>query len=172
MSTREDIPNNTAWVDDAYRAHASRVLRRARSILGNDEDARDALQEIFTRLSERPDLFRGQSAVTTFLYAVTTHHCLNALRNRNNRLRLISLHAPDASDASVAPAAPAADTVAAARQVLSRVEPALAEVAVYFFFDRMTYDEIAGVMSCSRRHVADLLERFRESATQNATRPT
>jgi RNA polymerase sigma factor (sigma-70 family) len=153
--------SDTTWVRDAYAQHAPRVLRRARSILGNDEDARDALQEIFARLSERPDVFKGQSAVTTFLYAVTTHHCLNMLRNRNNRARLVNLHID--KDAT---AAPAAESVVAAREVLSRVGADLAEVAVYFFFDRMTYDEIAEVMSCSRRHVANQLDRFRAEAAR------
>jgi DNA-binding transcriptional regulator LsrR (DeoR family) len=32
---------------------------------------------------------------------------------------------------------------------------------VHYYFDQMTQAEIAEVMGCSRRHVGDLLERFR-----------
>jgi RNA polymerase sigma-70 factor (ECF subfamily) len=68
-----------------YREHGHVVLRRARRILGTDDEAREALQEVFLSLADRPDQFAGHSSITTFLYRMTTNLCLNKLRNPTSR---------------------------------------------------------------------------------------
>ncbi|MBC7976211.1 MAG: hypothetical protein H7138_14660, partial [Myxococcales bacterium] len=76
-------------VEALYRTYGHSVLRRARQILGNEDDAAEVLQELFVGLLARPDQFEGRSAPSTFLYAATTYACLARLRNRHNRRRLI-----------------------------------------------------------------------------------
>ncbi len=116
------------------------------------------VQEIFTSLLDRPEQFRGRSTILTFLYSVTTHSCLNRIRDQKTRLRLLEAHA------AAPPPLPDADMegMAAAREILAKLPEALAQVAVHYYFDQMTHAEIAEVMGCSRRHVGDLLARFRE----------
>ena len=76
-------------VEQMYRQHGHVVLRRARRLLGNEDEAREVLQELFTSLVARPDGFAGRSAVTTWLYGATTNLCLNRLRNANSRALLM-----------------------------------------------------------------------------------
>jgi RNA polymerase sigma-70 factor (ECF subfamily) len=99
----------------------------------------------------------GRSSMSTYLYGAVTHACLNRIRARKNRSRLLELHAN--SVPSPSPAAPADDT-AQLRILLDRIPEPLAQVAVYAFMDGLTHDEIALVMNCSRRHVGALLERL------------
>lgn len=72
-----------------YRRHAASVYRRACTLLGNEADAHEVLQDLFVSLLERPDQFAGGSSLPTFLYSATTHACLNRLRNQKNRARLL-----------------------------------------------------------------------------------
>src|SRR3569623_2627926 len=72
-----------------YRSYGHSVLRRARAILGSEADAYDVLHEIFAGLVSRPEQFRGASAPSTFLYAVTTNACLARLRDHRTRMRLV-----------------------------------------------------------------------------------
>jgi RNA polymerase sigma-70 factor (ECF subfamily) len=148
-------------LDQVYRAHGHVVLRRARQILGSEAEAEEVMQDLFTSLLSKPDRFRGESSVTTFLYAATTHRCLNRLRDRKNRARLVDLFVkpstPQAADAK-------AEKRAVLRDLLSRLPEDLAEVAVYYYLDGMTHEEIASVLDCSRRHVGKLLEKFRLTA--------
>lgn len=144
-------------VGAVYQSHGALVLRRARQILGNDAEAEEALQEVFVSLLHRPEQFHGKSALTTFLYSMTTNLCLNRIRNQKNRRRLL--------DEKVAPATPSgasgqAEQTLLLRQLLARVDPELAEVATYYYMDEMTHAEIAEVIGCSRRQVGNLLERF------------
>jgi RNA polymerase sigma factor (sigma-70 family) len=137
-----------------YKQHGHVVLRRARRILGHEQEAQEALHEIFLGLCASPGEFHGKSAVTTWLYTVTTHHCLNRLRDRRRREELLLQHGPrDATSAA------RGEAHALVRDVLARMPEELARVAVYHWLDEMTHAEIAEVLGCSRRHVGDLLER-------------
>ena len=144
-----------------YRSHGHLVWRRARRILGSDDDATDAVQDIFARLWADPTSFRGQSKATTFLYAVTTNHCLTVLRNRGTRQRIL--------DDKVAPeqafSVPGVDLDnVAVRAVLAQVDAELADVAVAHFVDERSQDDIAAERGVSRRKVSELLARFAAAA--------
>jgi RNA polymerase sigma factor (sigma-70 family) len=150
-----------------FREQGPMVLRRARRILGDAEDAREALQEIFTSLLGEHASFGGRSSVTTWLYGITTHHCLNRLRNRENRARLLV----EAQGTVPVPAAPAAaEVTASAADLLARMPEALATVVVHYYLDEMSHAEIARQLGCSRRHVGDLLERARAWFEEHAGR--
>src|SRR5690606_21565716 len=66
-------------VGEAYRRHGHSVMRRARVLLGDDQDAQEVLQEIFLTLAQQPDAFAGRASLSTYLYSMTTHRCLNRL---------------------------------------------------------------------------------------------
>lgn len=143
-------------VEGLYRTYGHSVLRRARQIMANDDDAGEILQEVFAGLVARPAQFDGRCAPSTFLYSVTTHACLSRLRDRRNRLRLI--------DEQVKPWSTELDsrspeTVAIVRSLLAQLSDDEARATVYFHLDGMTHAEIAELLGCSRRHVGDLLDR-------------
>jgi RNA polymerase sigma factor (sigma-70 family) len=143
-------------VERLYRDYGHAVLRRARQVLANDDEASDILQEIFVALVERPERFEQRSSPLTFLYVVTTNACLARLRDRRNRLRLIDEQVrPWTTD--IDPRSPAAAAIV--RGVLAQLPAAEASAAIYYFLDGMTHTEIAEVLDCSRRHVGDLLDR-------------
>jgi len=146
-----------ALVADIYARHAASVHRRARALLGNETEANEVLQDIFVSLLERPAQFAGRSQVSTFLYSVTTHACLNRLRNQRNRARLLQEH-------GVLPAAQPAepDQLARVRETLRQLPEPLAEVAVYYFVDELDQQEIADVLGCSRQRVGRLIDRLQE----------
>lgn len=155
-----------ALLDAAYRAHGHSVLRRAYQILGDEAEAREASHEVFMALAERPERFLRKSSILTWLYSATTHRCLNRLRDRKTRSRLLAAHAASAAPAGGARAP--ADQVVALRELLAGLPDELAAVAVYYYGDEMTHDEIAEVMACSPRHVGNLLARLRARVVAEA----
>jgi RNA polymerase sigma factor (sigma-70 family) len=158
------LPNVDARsVESIYRAHGYVVLRRARRILGTEDDARDVLQEIFAAMLDNAASFRGQSSITTWLYSATTHACLNRIRNQKTREAALAKDGSGAPGGREAVAAENAESAVIVRQLLARVAEPLAEVAILYYVDEMTHQEIAMVLGCSRRHVGDLIERLHES---------
>ena len=144
-----------AVLDQLYRDHGPAVLRRARQILQDEDEARDALQEIFLSLVDHQP-FEQRGATTAWFYTRTTNFCLNRLRDEKNRARLRS----ERGEASPVTAPPRGEALMLARDALAQLPPPLAEVAVYYYCDEMTHDEIAVLLACSRRHVGHLLERL------------
>lgn len=143
--------------DRLYRTGAANAFRRARQLLNDDGEAHEVVHDVFLALYERPEQHEGRSSMSTYLYGAVTNACLNRLRARKNRSRLLELHAQ-----SVPTPAPlvAADQTVQLRMLLERIPEPLAHVAVYSFLDGLTQDEIARVMNCSRRHVGALVQRL------------
>jgi RNA polymerase sigma-70 factor (ECF subfamily) len=63
-----------------YDAHVDRVYRLAYRLAGDDVLAQDFTQETFIRAFSKLDSFRGESALSTWLHAITTTVVLNGLR--------------------------------------------------------------------------------------------
>ena len=72
-------------IDILYRRYGPLVLRRARAILGDEEAAQDAAQEVFMRAMTKGHAFRGESSPVTWLYRITTNYCLNQIRDKSRR---------------------------------------------------------------------------------------
>jgi len=145
-----------ARVAEIYRSHAASVFRRARWLLGNEADAREVLQDVFLSLLERPNQLDGFATISTFLYSMTTHACLNRLRNQKNRARLLRERGEMPSEQLPM----AAEERMRVRHALERLPAQLAEVAVYYFIDELSHEEIANILGCSRRTVGNLIERI------------
>jgi len=166
-ATRANLWPLRSPLEAAYRSHGPVVQRRARSILGNDADAREVVQDLFTSLLARPEQFSGQGSLMAFLYRATTNLCLNRLRNARNRLRLLDERGPPEKSQS-----PQAENRAVLRQALARLPEEQAQAVLYYYLDEMSQNEIAALLGCSRRHVGNLLERARARlAAQENARP-
>jgi RNA polymerase sigma-70 factor (ECF subfamily) len=62
--------------------HQQRLFRLCERMLGDCEDARDAVQEVFLKAYAKAGDFRPQGQVYTWLYRIAVNHCLNRLRRR------------------------------------------------------------------------------------------
>lgn len=66
-----------AW----YEKYGPMVIRRCKSILGNGEDAQDAVHDVFINLIRHEPRLHGQFP-SSLLYTMATNICLNRLRKR------------------------------------------------------------------------------------------
>ena len=152
---------------DTYRGFGAVVFRRCRQILGNEQDSRDASQEIFERCLRRCDELRPGPELLAWLYRVSTNLCLDRLRARRD-----GLHAPLPDDLPGDDARGVESRRAEARLVdrdsLRRLFGAVGErtreVAVYLYMDGMTQEEVAKVSGMSDRSVRNHVTRLRDAA--------
>jgi RNA polymerase sigma factor (sigma-70 family) len=150
-----------ASIEDLYRRHGAMVLRRARRILGNEEAARDAMQEVFVKVLRERESFRGEASPVTWLYKVTTNLCLNRIRDASRRRALLAQHAPPKEEAA---GGPAPEDRAAIARLIEALPEELREIAVYYYVDEMNQDEIAELAGVSRRTIGNRLEEFKAAA--------
>ncbi len=144
---------------DAYLRYGPALLRKARRLLRNEDDALDAVQSLFVDLLARSEL----PSDLPYLYRALTHRCLNLLRDERNRARLLeremaSLRGP----VRIAPDARALDLDVLCK-VAAVVDESVMETLVYRFVDEMGQEEIAGVMGVSRKTVQNRLARAEQA---------
>jgi RNA polymerase sigma-70 factor, ECF subfamily len=94
---REDLPADPAWLLDGLRHGDSRAFEElvrcyqhriygvALRMLGNRADAEEVSQEVFLRAYQSVAGFRGDSKLSTWLYAIASRLCLNRLAGRRLR---------------------------------------------------------------------------------------
>jgi len=126
--------------------------------LRSREDAIDVVHALFVDLIPR----WSNDVDLPYLYRAITNRCLNAIRDRNTRARLLA-HEPHA-------AAPLArvqleDEVVGLRLIASladRLDESHLEVLVCRFIDDMTQEEIAEHLKLSRKTIGKRLDRIRD----------
>ncbi|MCB9653741.1 MAG: RNA polymerase sigma factor [Deltaproteobacteria bacterium] len=154
-------------VDAIFRRFGPMVFRRARTLLRNEEEGRDVMQEVFIKAMAEPSRFEDPADAGRWLYRVTTNTCLNILRDTHRRAELRNEHlAPSlAVQASRTEGALSLDQLAA-RRLLAEADAACSQAAVLVHVDGMSYDEASAVLGVSKRTISNLLLRFRTFATK------
>jgi len=129
-------------------------------MLADDDDAKDVTQEVFLRAVavDARDAFDANPM--GWLYRVTTNLCLNKLRDARRRTEILSrCPLEEAQDRD-------ADTQILVRRILERVPEELQDVAVYYYVDDLSHDEIAGMLGVSRRTIGNRLAAFHSVASE------
>ncbi len=173
LSPPDDVVSraDSRQISSLFEQHGPRVYRRALRLLGNPADAEEATQEIFIRALRSAQGFRHQSQLTTWLYQIATHYCLNLLRDRARRATLHQEHVEPLAVASATVSAPQPDEQVFIRKLLARADERQAAAAVYVFIDGMSHEEAATVLGVSKRTVGNLIERFQAWANTQDEEP-
>jgi RNA polymerase sigma-70 factor (ECF subfamily) len=133
-----------------FERYGAMVHRRCRDILGKEEAALDATQDVFLRVLERGHLFRGDAAPSTWLYAMATLQCLQRLRDRTAHAAKLDALA----SATRAALGVAVEDRLALSAFLER-QPEEVRLIVYLrYVDEMTLEEVAEVVGYSRKTVS------------------
>jgi RNA polymerase sigma factor (sigma-70 family) len=149
-------------IEELYRRYGPMVLRRCRFLLGDEEKAVDAMQDVFVELLRRRDALRPD-APSSLLYTIATRICLNRLRSERRRPVVRDeqaiLDAPDGSDFVER---------LGERSVLEAVFAEEREdtrlIAVFHYLDRLTLEETAELAGLSVSGVRKRLAALRRRA--------
>ncbi len=143
-----------------YRDYGPVVHRRARVLLGNDEEAKDAMQEVFVRVLAEHTTFRNDAPLLHWMYRITTNVCLDRLRKRRTHPTISD---PEAVERLIAETHTEEDRRAII-QVLGRMDATTQTLAVHHYVDGMKMEEVAELVGLSRKTVGKKLASFREKA--------
>src|SRR6267154_3824094 len=85
------LAGETAMFEIVMRRHNQLLYRVARSILRNDGEAEDVMQDAYVRAYERLDQFAGKAAFSTWLTRIAIHEALARKRRRGRMEELDAL---------------------------------------------------------------------------------
>ncbi|AMV36883.1 RNA polymerase sigma factor [Planctomyces sp. SH-PL62] len=86
---RRVVAGDTAAFELLMRRYNQLLFRVARSILGNDSEAEDVVQEAYLHAFEHLPQFEGRSRFSTWLTKIAVHEAMGRLR-KQRRLRLVA----------------------------------------------------------------------------------
>jgi RNA polymerase sigma-70 factor, ECF subfamily len=165
---------------NAFRAimqrHNRRLYRVARSIMHDDSEAEDVVQEAYVLAFSNLAKFRSESSLATWLTRITLNEALGRLRRRRPTVDLSSLDLPNGAQVIAFPTMPSNEDPernAAQREIRCIIERAIDELPEIFrvvFVMRdvedMSIDETAAFLGLRPETVKTRLHRARKLLRQ------
>ncbi|MFF1485749.1 RNA polymerase sigma factor [Streptomyces sp. NPDC058319] len=155
--------------DDSFaalvRRHGSSLLALARCMLGNPQDAEDAVQDAFVSAWRRLPEYRHSAEFRTWMYRITVNRCLTMRRRRPPPLSLDAVVEPAAGDAWSQPARSAEQDAATAAlsRALAGLDAGQRLCWILREVQGLSYKEIAHVTRTSEQTARGRLFRARRS---------
>ncbi len=163
------LAGETAMFEIVMRRHNQRLYRVARSILRNDGEAEDVMQDAYVRAYEHLDQFAGRAKFSTWLTRIAVHEALARQRrgNRYQELDSMSDREGDPMDrlATLAPdpeqQASNSETRRLLEEAVERLPDAYRTIFMLRDVEEMSTIETAHVLDISEENVKVRLHRAR-----------
>ncbi len=157
-----DVDAYAALVDRYY----DRCARFAVRMLGNRDDAEDALQATFLRAYRALGKYQERDKFSAWLYRILVNQCRSLAARRSHRERVfvreeaLLLNAPDK------PASWGGEDEEFVQRVLSELDPLLREAFLLKYVEEMSYEEMSALtgvgISALKMRVKRACDRLRE----------
>jgi RNA polymerase sigma-70 factor, ECF subfamily len=143
--------------------YRDKVFRLSFSMLRDRSLAEDTAQDVFLRVWRALPGFAGQSALSTWIYAITKNACLSELRKRRPQVSL-DLNEDEYHPEIAALAAPETDDSATVSvgQLLDQLPERYRQAVVLFYMEDKSYEQTAESLGLPLGTVKALLHRARK----------
>jgi RNA polymerase sigma-70 factor (ECF subfamily) len=165
------------------RRHNQLLYRTARSILRDDADAEDAVQDAYVHAYRAMRSFRGDSKLSTWLVRIVVNEALGRLRKRRRHAQVFQLHGQvdaveDTTEESIGRASPEQPDSAALRAetrrlletAIEQLPDAYRTVFVLRAVEEMTAEETAAVLDIPEATVRTRFFRARGLLRESLSR--
>jgi RNA polymerase sigma-70 factor (ECF subfamily) len=129
--------------------HAPVCLRYATRMLGNREDAEDAVQEAFVRAYAALGRFDGRTAFRTWLFAIVINRCRTVALHRSRREKRVAIDEDAVAKATVADSSVATELREEIRRAIGLLDPEHREAFLLKHVEQLSYDEMSAVTGAS-----------------------
>jgi RNA polymerase sigma-70 factor (ECF subfamily) len=160
--TREEI-------EKLYEQYGSWIFNRARSLLKNEQAAHEATQDVFVKVLESGGAFRGDSSPWTWIYRITTNHCLNLIRSQKSWRKALEGVGREQLRLNEEPPE-SADAVLVNKdwfvKMMTDEDETTQRIIYCYYFDELTQEEIVETLGISRKTVYKRLKKFMDKARE------
>jgi len=151
-----------AWVVERYQDMVHTLCLR---MLGEDEDAADAAQEVFIKAFRSLGGFREQSKFSTWIYRITYNHCISEIRKRVKVIDLVD-EREEGDESLMGENGLEALSKKDRKRYLDMALEALPEtdavVMTLFYYEELSLEEIMEVTGLSSGNIRIKLHRSRK----------
>jgi len=149
--------------EEMVQAYADKIYSLCYYMTEDPEAARDLTQETFLRAWKGLKKFRGESSVYTWLYKIALNRCRTYLKKRSKERKVYIEELREAGwEPSVDPPHDPPEAVSV-RAALRELPPDYREVLLLYYWEEMSYEEIAEALGVPMGTVKSRLHRAKEA---------
>jgi len=147
--------------DAIYQSHWDKIFRLCMGYLNQEEEARDMAQETFVIVWQKLPQFRGDSAISTWIYRIAVNKCLRHIQRHKTDQKHDLLHQvteesiPEERD----------DQLSLLRSFIAEL-PELDRIIIALELDELPQSEIAAIVGLSDGNVRVRLHRIKALLTK------
>lgn len=140
--------------DSIYKRWSSFVYNACLGMLGGPDDAQDAMQETFVQVYKRLGSFRGESSLKTWIYRIAINKCIEHHRRKPVNVSVLQDWLPEDGHSCE-------DILREihVREAVLQLTPRHRAVIVLFYFQQLSYEEMADALGLSVNQVRMRLHR-------------
>ncbi len=167
--------NNVSEFRKVVENYRKRVYQTAYGIVQNVDDAKDITQEVFLKVFEKMDTFKGEASLSTWIYRITVNTSIDMLRKRKTRSSIMlqeGLNYDDQILENPGPSQPhnsspfeetyQGEIRKKIKEAFMRLSPEHRSTLVLREIEGLSYQEIADTMECSPGTVMSRLHYARK----------
>lgn len=141
------------------------VYTLALKILGNNEDAEDAAQEIFVKCYRALNRYNGQAAFPTWLYKITYNHAIDLLKSKKKKWHTTEWNSDIEPDLiphhSMDEKIDLKEIQLLLKKAIHRLSPDEQVIVTLYYYEGLALKEIAEIIGISENNVKIKLYRIR-----------
>jgi len=141
---------------ELYERYSPDIFKYSFSILKNNEEAKDAVQEVFVRYAKNESSFKQDCSYKTWLLIIARNYCFNRIKNKNFRNEEIE------DDVFIESYSPDYDMQISLKDALMKLPEEYNELIYLKEYEGFSYKEIAEITNLSLENVKIKLFRARQ----------
>lgn len=136
----------------------------AARMLGNEEDAKDAVQEIMIKLWKSKKQLKGHPNLDGFVFLTARNHCLDRLKKKNPEqpYSIYQEKIPQEYQDHLE----YIEVYSFVQEIIKKLPDNQKEVMVLYDIDGLEFEEIAAIVGLKIEHVRVLLSRGRKTVRE------
>ncbi len=158
---------NSTFFSILYRKYAGKVYGKCLSILRNEDEARDAVQDIFVKIMLNLGNFGEKSQFSTWIYSITYNFCIDLIRKRKKEKTLFSddiERVPDVAEEDVPDEFMREMDIKYLKQVLEELSTGDRIILLMKYQDELSIKEIADTIDKTESAVKMKIKRAKHKA--------
>ena len=152
-----------------YRKYAGKVYGKCLSILRNEDEAKDAVQDIFVKIMLNLGNFGEKSQFSTWIYSITYNFCIDLIRKRKKEKTLFSddiERVPDVAEEDVPDEFMREMDIKYLKQVLEELSTGDRIILLMKYQDELSIKEIADTIDKTESAVKMKIKRAKHKAKE------
>ncbi|MDI9320419.1 MAG: RNA polymerase sigma factor [Phycisphaerales bacterium] len=155
--------------EEIFIAHKDKVYTLCYRYLQQEQEAEDAVQDIFIKIFKKKDSFRAEAQMSTWIYRIGMNHCLDILKSKRRKqefYRLVS-HLPFMESKMEASRT---ENKLEDKESFERIQKCILQlpenqlsVLVLNKLEGLRIEEVAKIMNMSYKAVESLLQRAKNN---------